>query len=265
MIPKALTIAGNDTIGGAGISADLKTMLACGVYGMAVLTALTAQNTMGVSAIEDVSESFIEEQINAVYRDVVPDAVKVGMLSRPETIRAVYHRLSYYGVHNLVVDPVMVATSGARLLSEHAERELVSLFELATVITPNLREAEVLLGREIDSHKMEQAAMELATRYRVAVLVKGGHAAGAADDVLCSSKGVRWYRAERIPEKSNLGTHGTGCTLSSAIASYLARGFDLEEAVLSAKAYTHGAILHAFSFAQASLLLDHGWVLNGKE
>lgn len=263
LIPKALTIAGNDTIGGAGIAADLKTMLACGVYGMPVITALTAQNTMGVSAIEDVSESFIKEQINAVYRDVIPDAVKVGMLGRPSVVRAVTERLVFYKVRRLVVDPVMVATSGAKLLTEDAERELVHLFALATVITPNLTEAEALLGRAISSEEeMERAATELRDWYGTAVLVKGGHAPDGANDVLASDEGVRWYRVRRIPEKSENGTHGTGCTLSSAIASYLARGLSLEEAVGRAKDYTYGAIEHAFTFAEASNLLDHGWVIN---
>ena len=232
----ALTIAGSDSSGGAGIQADLKTMCMNGVFGMSAITALTAQNTTGVSAISEVTPAFLAEQIDMVFADIRPEAVKIGMVSAVPLIEAIAERLTFWHAENVVVDPVMVATSGARLIAEDAVDALTTrLFPLATVVTPNIPEAELLSGLAItDDADMEAAGRAIAKRFGCAVLVKGGHHINDANDVLVMPDStVTWFMGERI---ANPNTHGTGCTLSSAIASNLAKGCPLEEAVRRAKA-----------------------------
>lgn len=236
-----LTIAGSDSGGGAGIQADLKVFSALGTYGMSVITALTAQNTVGVFGVEWVKPEMVSAQINAVFEDIRVDAVKIGMVANQPIIEAVADGLEKHKPPYVVLDPVMVAKSGDKLLQEDAIAVLKKrLLPLATLITPNLPEAETLLGRKIDGLKeMEQAAKELAERYGVHALVKGGHLSGAPVDVLSTG---RVYKGKRVDTKH---THGTGCSLSSAIAAYLARGEELETAVGKAKHYVEEAIRHA--------------------
>ena len=239
----AVTIAGSDSGGGAGIQADLKTFSALGVYGASVITALTAQNTLGVSAIHDVPAGFITTEIDAVFSDLAVDAVKIGMLSRPAAIEAVAAGLAKYRQEKVVLDPVMVAASGDPLIADEAVAVLLRvLIPRVLLITPNLPEAARLLGKPpaADHAAMEgQAAQLLATGVR-AVLLKGGHAGGAESaDFLLTAKGGRWLSAPRIATSN---THGTGCTLSSAIAAGLAKGADLDVAVTAAKAYVTAAI-----------------------
>lgn len=246
----ALTIAGSDSSGGAGIQADIKTMTAHGVYAMSAITALTAQNTTGVTDILESTPEFLAEQLDCVFTDIFPDAVKTGMVSSTALIEVIAAKLRQYGAKNIVVDPVMVATSGSRLISEDAVGALCEhLLPLATVLTPNIPEAELLSGMEIkDAGGMERAARAISERYGCAVLCKGGHQINDADDLLYSGGELRWFRGKRIATSN---THGTGCTLSSAIAAYLARGEALPEAVRKAKEYVTGAIEHA-------LPLGHG-------
>ena len=259
----ALTIAGSDSSGGAGIQADLKTMLANGVYGMSAVTALTAQNTQGVSGILEATPEFLSAQMDAVFQDIRPDAVKVGMVSSAALIAAIARKLREYRAEHVVVDPVMVATSGARLIQEDAVQAMKEeLFPLAEVITPNLPELECLSGESVHSkQEMESAAGKLQAMYHTAVLGKGGHFGADADDVLCTQKGTRWYHGTRI---ENPNTHGTGCTLSSAIAANLAKGFSLEEAVGKAKEYLSGALSAMLDLGQGSGPLHHGFALEGK-
>ena len=241
--PIALTIAGSDSGGGAGIQADLKTFSALGVYGCSVIAALTAQNTVAVTGVLDVAPEFVTQQIDAVFSDLDIDAVKIGMLSQPETIDAVAKGLEAHKPRHVVLDPVMVAKSGDRLLVPEAVESLKSkLLPLATVITPNLPEAAVLLGREDDigAADMESVAQSLQALGARSVLLKGGHLEGAGSpDYLFDGEGMEVFAAERIDTKN---THGTGCTLSSAIAALLARGLALREAVRDAKAYVGAAI-----------------------
>ena len=252
---RVLTIAGSDSGGGAGIQADLKTIAAHGCYGASVITALTAQNTLGVSGIHAVPVDFVAAQMDAVLRDIGANAVKIGMLFSPELIRTVAEGLRRHGVRTVVLDPVMVAQSGDKLLQDEAidalKRELIPL---ATLITPNLPEASVLLGRDIDTQEAARAAvMDLAAMGCGNVLVKGGHLeSGDSDDTLFLGRENRivTFRGERIPTRNN---HGTGCTLSSAIASNLARGEDVESAVRLAKEYISGAIR-----AGAGYVIGHG-------
>lgn len=249
-LPVALTIAGSDSGGGAGIQADLKTFAALGVHGTSVITALTAQNTVTVTAIHDVPADFIRAQFEAVVDDLAPAAAKTGMLSTPETIATVARAIRELGVPNVVVDPVMVAKGGARLLREDAVAALRDeLLPLATVITPNLPEAEVLLGRPIATlEERRQAARDLHALGPRAVVVKGGHAEGDAVDVLFDGHQLLALPAERI---ATANTHGSGCAFSAAIAAALARGLDVEPAVLEAKRFITGAI-------RASLELGRG-------
>jgi hydroxymethylpyrimidine/phosphomethylpyrimidine kinase len=246
MIPIALTIAGSDSGGGAGIQADLKTFSALGVYGASVITALTAQNTLGVTAIHDVPPDFIAAEIDAVYSDLSVAATKIGMLSQPATIEAVAAGLDRHKAKNIVLDPVMVAASGDRLLAAEAETTLKRLlFPRALVVTPNLHEAAALLGMPVA--KNEAQMREQAQRIRAlgarAVLVKGGHAEGPeAVDLYVDEKGEHRLVARRYQTQN---THGTGCTLSSAIAAFLARGLPLVEAVTLAKSYVNAAIAAA--------------------
>jgi hydroxymethylpyrimidine/phosphomethylpyrimidine kinase len=242
----ALTIAGSDSGGGAGIQADLKAFSALGVYGASVITALTAQNTRGVTGIHDVPPDFVTAQIDAVFSDIAVDAVKIGMLSRPETIRAVADGLRRWKPSHVVLDPVMVATSGDMLLVPEARDSLVSeLFPLATLITPNMSEAAVLTGMPVaaSEDEMLQQADALQALGARNVLLKGGHGQGAeAVDVLLHQGGRARFTARR---HATLNTHGTGCTLSSAIAAGLALGLGLEGAVRAAKDYLTGAIVAA--------------------
>ena len=237
----ALTIAGSDSSGGAGIQADIKTMTANGVFAMSAITALTAQNTTGVTAIFDTTPQFLAQQLDAVFTDIYPDAVKIGMVSSAPLIDTIAERLHFYGAKHIVVDPVMVATSGAKLLQDDAVQALTEkLLPLAEVLTPNIPEAEILSGMSIaNAADMEAAARTISERYGCAVLCKGGHQINDADDLLWQGGTGKWFKGKRI---ANPNTHGTGCTLSSAIASNLAKGCDLDTSVERAKAYISGCL-----------------------
>jgi hydroxymethylpyrimidine/phosphomethylpyrimidine kinase len=243
MVPIAVTIAGSDSSGGAGIQADLKTFSALGVYGASVIAALTAQNTQGVTGIHDVPAEFVTAQFDAVYSDLKVSATKIGMLSRPATIEAVAAGLKKHRARNVVLDPVMIAASGDRLLVPEAVGSIKQLlFPLADLITPNLAEAAALLEQPVAKHENEMAAQgeALLALGAKAVLIKGGHAPTKhAVDVLIERSGVRRFTAERIDTKH---THGTGCTLSSAIAAGLAKGLALHDALAAAKNYITGAL-----------------------
>ena len=256
-----LTIAGSDCSGGAGIQADLKTMLANGVYGMSAITTLTAQNTTGVSAIMNVTPEFLGQQLDSIFTDIFPDAVKIGMVSDKELIRMIAVKLRQYQPKNIVIDPVMVATSGARLIAEDAVAVLKQeLFPLADVLTPNIPEAEVLLGSSIETAEdMEMAAEEISRQYACAVLCKGGHSINDANDLLYSSNQATWFAGKRI---ANPNTHGTGCTLSSAIASNLAKGHTMAEAVKLAKEYISGALGAMLNLGKGSGPMDHGYMIS---
>lgn len=259
----ALTIAGSDCSGGAGIQADLKTMTMNGVYAMSAITALTAQNTTGVRGVQETTPDFLCQQIDAVFEDISPDAVKIGMVSSSELIQAIADRLKYYKAENIVVDTVMVATSGARLISEDAIDTLKEyLIPLATVVTPNIPEAEVLSGMSIrDEEDMLQAAKKISDTYHCAVLLKGGHSINDANDLLYQNGTYRWFKGKRI---NNPNTHGTGCTLSSAIAANLAKGYDLEASVHRAKEYISGALADMLDLGQGSGPMNHAFDLNGQ-
>ncbi|MDO5100998.1 MAG: bifunctional hydroxymethylpyrimidine kinase/phosphomethylpyrimidine kinase [Eubacteriales bacterium] len=255
-----LSIAGSDCSGGAGIQADLKTIQAMGGYGMTAITALTAQNTIGVQAIYPVTAEFLQQQLDSIFSDIPPQAVKIGMVAVPELIECIAQTLRREKAERIVVDPVMVATSGSSLLEPLAVEVLCrELLPLATVITPNIPEAEVLTGRRIqDAAAMEAAARELHQRFGCAVLCKGGHRIEDANDVLVSASGVRWFTGKRI---DNPNTHGTGCTLSSAIAAGLAIGNGLEQAVAEAKAYLEDCLRAGLDLGHGSGPLNHraGW------
>lgn len=262
-LPAVLTIAGSDCSGGAGIQADLKTMLVCGVYGMSAITSITAQNTQGVSAVEDVSPDILAAQLDAVYTDIPPAATKIGMVSNARLIAVIGDALRKYQAPNVVLDPVMVSSSGTRLLDANAESALTGLFGLCRLITPNIPEAEVLCGQGSGEgpittpDAMAHAAQRLASRYGCAVLVKGGHSVQGASDVLADTDGnLVWFRGEHI---DNPNTHGTGCTLSSAIASALARGETLASAIRDGKAYLTGAIAAGLDLGHGSGPMDHAW------
>ena len=259
----ALTIAGSDPSGGAGIQADIKTMTAHGVYAMSVIAALTAQNTTGVKSILESTPDFLADQLDCVFTDIPPDAVKTGMVSSIPLIDVIADKLEQYGARNIVVDPVMVATSGARLISEPAVEALKErLLPLATVVTPNVPEAEILSGRSIaDAAGMEAAARTISQRYGCAVLCKGGHQINDADDFLWREDGGRWFRGKRI---QNPNTHGTGCTLSSAIASNLAKGYPLDTAVERAKAYISGALGAMLDLGHGAGPMDHMFDLTSR-
>ncbi len=259
----ALTIAGSDSSGGAGIQADIKTMIANGVYAMSAITALTAQNTTGVTGIMEVTPEFLEEQLDNIFTDIRPDAVKIGMVSSGSLIRAIAGKLTQYQAENIVVDPVMVATSGAKLISDEAVQALKEyLLPMAAVLTPNVPEAEVLAGIPVKSEEdMETAAEIISETYHCAVLLKGGHQLNDANDLLFRDGTAKWFRGKRI---DNPNTHGTGCTLSSAIASNLAKGFALEESVERAKDYISGALGAMLDLGKGSGPMDHGFDLKGK-
>lgn len=259
----ALTIAGSDSSGGAGIQADIKTMTANGVFATSAVTALTAQNTLGVRSIMEATPEFLAEQIDCVFEDIPPDAVKTGMVSSSALIEVIAERLTHWRAHNIVVDPVMVATSGAKLITDGAIATLLEhLLPLATLLTPNIPEAEVLSGFAVKSEgDMEYAARLISTRFGVAALVKGGHSLSEANDVLCGTDGVtRWFRGRRI---DNPNTHGTGCTLSSAIASNLAKGFTLVEAIERAKGYLSGCLAAHLDLGRGTGPMNHTYAIGG--
>lgn len=246
---KALTIAGSDSCGGAGIQADLKTFAAHGLYGMSVITAVTAQNTQGVFAVQDISPEIIEKQMDAIFEDIQVDAVKIGMVSRIDTIEIIAKTLKKYKIKNLVVDPVMVSKSGYHLLRPEAKEALIKeLLPMATVITPNLPEGEVITGERISTlEEMKKAAMAIHKMGPKHVLLKGGHLEDDATDILYDGKDFKYFNGKRIDTKN---THGTGCTLSSAIASNLGKGMDMVEAVKAAKEYITVAIENSFSIGR---------------
>ena len=259
----ALTIAGSDSCGGAGIQADIKTMTANGVYAMSAITALTAQNTTGVTDILESTPHFLAEQLDAVFIDITPDAVKIGMVSSAELIETIAAKLKQYGAKHIVVDPVMVATSGSKLLRDDAVSALcANLLPMAEVLTPNIPEAEILADMPIkNAADMEKAAQTISEKYGCAVLCKGGHQINDADDLLWRGGTGKWFRGKRI---ANPNTHGTGCTLSSAIASNLAKGYDLDASVERAKAYISGALAAMLDLGRGSGPMDHMFALKGE-
>ena len=254
----ALTIAGSDSCGGAGIQADIKTMTMNGVYAMSAITALTAQNTTGVTGIMEVTPDFLASQLDAVFTDIRPDAIKTGMVASSDLIRVIAEKLKQYDAKNIVVDPVMVATSGAKLISDDAIETLKSeLLPLALVITPNIPEAEVLSGMTIKNEEdMVSAAKVINERIGCNVLCTGGHQINDANDLLYRNGGYVWFKGKRI---DNPNTHGTGCTLSSAIASNLAKGEDLDCAVKNAKDYISGALAAMMDLGKGSGPLCHNY------
>lgn len=257
-VKTALTIAGSDSSGGAGIQADIKTMTVHGVYAMSAITALTAQNTLGVTGISEVTPEFLGMQIDAVFEDIFPDAVKIGMMSSCGLIEITAERLRRYNAKNIVADTVMIATSGARLINEDAvECMKKKLLPIASVITPNIPEAEVLSEMQINSPEdMISAAGKISRSYGCAVLCKGGHSINDANDLLYADGSYRWFEGERI---NNSNTHGTGCTLSSAIASNLAIGYNMEESVERAKKYISGALSAMLDLGHGSGPMDHAF------
>ena len=259
----ALTIAGSDSSGGAGIQADIKTMTANGVYAMSAVTALTAQNTTSVYGILESTPEFLASQLDCIFTDIFPDAVKTGMVSSTGLIEVIADKLKQYKAKNIVVDPVMVATSGSRLISQEAVDALKELLlPLATVLTPNIPEAEVLSGLTISGPAdMEKAAQAIGEAYGCAVLCKGGHDLNDANDLLWRDGTCKWFHGRRI---HNPNTHGTGCTLSSAIASNLAKGYDLDTAVERAKAYLSGALAAMLDLGAGQGPMDHLFDLKGE-
>lgn len=259
----ALSIAGSDSSGGAGIQADIKTMTMNGVYAMSAITALTAQNTTGVRAIQEVSPAFLKAQIDAVFEDIFPDAVKIGMVASSDLIKVIAERLRFYEPGNIVVDPVMVATSGSSLMKTDAVKTLCQeLLPLAMVVTPNIPEAQILAEQEIrDENDMLAAAKVIGDRYSCAVLLKGGHSVSDANDLLYVDDEFLWFYGKRI---HNPNTHGTGCTLSSAIAANLAKGYGLEAAVERAKAYISGALAAMLDLGHGSGPMNHAFDLRSE-
>ncbi|CVI67627.1 Hydroxymethylpyrimidine/phosphomethylpyrimidine kinase [Eubacteriaceae bacterium CHKCI004] len=256
----ALTIAGSDSSGGAGIQADIKTMICNGVYAMSAVTALTAQNTTGVTGIMEVTPEFLGEQLDNIFRDIRPDAVKIGMVSSAALIKMIAEKLKEYHADNIVVDPVMVATSGAKLIEDDAVSALKEyLLPMAAVLTPNIPETEVLSGTPVKTEKdMITAAKTISEIYHCAVLCKGGHQLNDANDLLYRDGSCQWFYGKRI---DNPNTHGTGCTLSSAIASNLAKGFSLDESVERAKQYISGALAAMLDLGKGSGPMHHGFDL----
>lgn len=259
----ALTIAGTDSSGGAGVQADIKTMTANGVYAMSAITALTAQNTTGVQGIYEVSPVFLAQQLDSVFTDIRPDAVKTGMVASIGLIEVIAQKLQEYHAENIVVDPVMVATSGSRLISDDAIGALKErLLPLATVLTPNIPEAEVLSGMAIRTpDDMVAAARAISEQYHCAVLCKGGHQLNDANDLLWRDGSAKWFNGKRI---DNPNTHGTGCTLSSAIASNLAKGYDLDASVQKAKNYISGALGAMLDLGRGRGPMNHAFAIDGE-
>ena len=259
----ALTIAGSDCIGGAGIQADLKTMTMNGVYAMSAITAMTAQNTTGVFAIQESTPVFLQQQLDAVFEDIYPDAVKIGMVASSELIQVIADRLKHHRAKNIVVDPVMVATSGSALMKTDAVQTLIEeLLPLATLVTPNIPEAQVLSGMTIESkNDMIMSAKKISESCHCAVLLKGGHSINDANDLLYADGEALWFTGRRI---DNPNTHGTGCTLSSAIAANLAKGCSLADSVKRAKDYISGALAAMLDLGQGSGPMDHAFDLTGE-
>jgi len=257
---KVLTIAGSDCSGGAGIQADIKTITAYKMYSMSVITALTAQNTTGVYGIMDTTPEFVGQQLDCIFTDIRPDAVKIGMVSNSEIIDVIVQKLKEYNAENIVVDPVMVSSSGKKLLNDKAQEALIKkLLPLGNLITPNISETEVLCGFGVKNEEdMINAAMKISKIIKGAILVKGGHLVNNATDLLYDDGDFYWYKSERI---DNLNTHGTGCTLSSAIACNLAEGKTLYESVKNAKEYLTGALLAKLNLGKGSGPLNHTYRL----
>lgn len=259
----ALTIAGSDSSGGAGIQADIKTMCANGVFAMSAITALTAQNTCGVTDIMEASPQFLKEQLDCIFTDIRPDAVKIGMVSSGALIETIADSLKQHGAERIVVDPVMAATSGARLINEEAIATLKEkLLPLAMLITPNIPEAQILSEMQIRHEEdMVKAAKHIQQRYSCNVLIKGGHQINDANDYLQTADHGQWFYGKRI---DNPNTHGTGCTLSSAIAANLAKGFALEEAIQRAKDYISGALNAMLDLGKGSGPMDHAFDIHSR-
>lgn len=257
---KVLTIAGSDCSGGAGIQADIKTITVHKMYAMSVITALTAQNTLGVYGIMESTPEFVANQLDCIFNDIRPDAVKIGMVSNSNIIEVIAEKLIEYKAENIVVDPVMVSTSGNKLLSNEAITTLTTkLLPLGTVITPNIPEAEVLSSLKIkDESDMVKAAKIIGRNLSCAVLVKGGHLVNDAIDLLYKNGEWEWFKAEKI---NNTNTHGTGCTLSSAIACNLAEGKTLAESITNAKQYLVGALSTGLDLGKGSGPLNHVYAL----
>ena len=259
----ALTIAGSDCSGGAGIQADIKTMTMNGVYAMSAITALTAQNTTGVRAIQESTPDFLSEQIDSVFEDIFPDAVKIGMVSSGGLIRVIADRLKYYKAKNIVVDPVMIASSGSALMKSDAVKVLTEeLLPIASLVTPNIPEANVLSEMVIANREdMLTVAKKIGNSFGCAVLLKGGHSVNDANDLLYANGESRWFEGKRI---NNPNTHGTGCTLSSAIAANLAKGYTLDEAVKRAKDYISCALAAMLDLGHGSGPMMHNFDLNSR-
>lgn len=255
---KVLTIAGSDSSGGAGIQADLKTMTSYKIYGMSVITALTAQNTTGVYGVFESSPEFVSQQMDAIFNDIYPDAVKIGMVSNKEIISVIADKLIEYKAENIVLDPVMVSTSGSKLCSDDSLDMLINkLMPLALVITPNIQEAQVLCDFNIVTKEdMQKAAVKISKKYNGYILIKGGHLSTSSDDLLYRNGEFTWYHQERI---INPNSHGTGCTLSSSIACNLAAGYDVKTSVLNAKEYITGALKSNLNLGKGSGPLNHCW------
>ena len=260
----ALTIAGSDSCGGAGIQADIKTMTMHGVYAMSAVTALTAQNTTGVSGIMEVDPAFLEKQLESIFTDIFPDAVKIGMVSGVELIQVIAMILKKYHAKNIIVDPVMVATSGSKLLADQAVETLEKeILPMAYLVTPNIPEAEILAGMPIRTQEdMEKAAEYIGTKFGCNVLLKGGHQLNEANDLLWKDGKISWFYGERI---NNPNTHGTGCTLSSAIASNLAKGYSLEISIEKAKNYISLALAAMLDLGQGNGPMNHAFSITDQK
>ncbi len=258
MIKAVLTIAGSDSSGGAGIQADIKTITCFGMYAMSAITSLTAQNTTGVYGVSDVAPEFVAKQLDCVFEDIFPDSVKIGMVSNAGIIRATANSLKMHRARNIVLDPVMISTSGSPLLQQDAIDELnSSLLPLASIVTPNIPEAEALSGTRIkDKADTEKAAEIIYSRCKTAVLIKGGHSVHDADDLLFDGTEFKWFLSPKI---DNSNTHGTGCTLSSAIACGLADGRSISDSVTAAKKYINGALRANFDIGKGSGPLLHNY------
>lgn len=259
----AMTVAGSDCSGGAGIQADLKTMTMNGVYAMSAITALTAQNTTGVRSISEVTPDFLSDQLDMIFEDIVPDAVKIGMVASGALISVIAEKLIKYGAKNIVVDPVMVSTSGSALIKTEATAILAEkLLPISSLATPNIPEAEILSGMSISNENdMENAAKKIGETYGCSVLVKGGHNINDANDLLWTNGKFTWFEGKRI---DNPNTHGTGCTLSSAIAANLAKGFPMEESVRRAKEYISAALSAMLDLGSGSGPMNHAFALQGE-
>lgn len=257
---KILTIAGSDCSGGAGIEADIKTITAHKMYAMSVITALTAQNTTGVYGVLETSPEFVGKQLDAIFTDIVPDAIKIGMVVNTRIIKTIADKLKQYQAKNIVLDPVMISTSGSALLEDDAVKALTTqLMPLATLITPNIPEAERLCGFKLYTKEdMEKSARKLSDHYQGNILIKGGHLTDSSDDLLYSGGQFYWFYGKRI---DNSNTHGTGCTLSSSIACNLGKGLQLQDCIINAKSYVTGAIISDPGFGAGNGPLNHCWDL----